>query len=341
MDEENLVMADDRQGTDADDPAEGEANRPQSGAPAGTWSEESTTPGLVPAPTLTMHRGTKDTPQAPFEAQQGQGLALALVPPQPSPESETTGLQTTLQPTADGGEVVPLVVRRAPTIPEAAAPNTPASETATAAPETATAAPETATAAPEDVDTAPETTATAAPETARVADAGDRSPDVEPGRGSQPHGPDASRPTAAPLLASELLAEDIEPTEPFTTSGRIVSVLAVLAVVPLFVLAGPTPASMTVGALLGVVAVLGVLPVGYGIRAGATLALCLAGLGLDHYLSISPPSPRFGASLGATSARARRRAPFPPRLSVVLDRKDPSRVRDHRGCGVARRDDPD
>jgi hypothetical protein len=89
-----------------------------------------------------------------------------------------------------------------------------------------------------------------------------------------------------PILASELLAEDIEPTEPYRNPLRWVAGGGCLAAIVAIGAARPTDLMhWGVAAILGIVAVLGMIPIGYRVRAVAILVIALLGIGASSLTS--------------------------------------------------------
>lgn len=82
-----------------------------------------------------------------------------------------------------------------------------------------------------------------------------------------------------PILASDLLAEDIEPTEPYRNPVRWVAGAACLVAIVALGAARPTDlVHWGIAAILGVLAVLGMIPIGYRVRAVTILAIASLGI---------------------------------------------------------------
>jgi hypothetical protein len=236
--------------------------------PLGTWSETGVAKPVMkektrPAPRLRVHRGGRAADSVE-EHTPAPGLALALAPREPLLKADETGTR----PRMSASNVVPLA------------------RAATARVEEAPAVP--------------------TPDVPRAADlVPDRSMQVQrtERRDPTPTGRTIDRePVKPPILASDLLAEDIAPTEPYRNPLRIVAVGAGLLGV--IAIGASRPSDLVhwgVAGLLGVLAVLGAVPIGYRVRALATVVVAALGIGATSLAGGSFDWVSFLLVLAATS----------------------------------------
>jgi hypothetical protein len=81
------------------------------------------------------------------------------------------------------------------------------------------------------------------------------------------------------LLASALLREDLEPTEPFAVLGRVVAiVVGALGAAATLTFGPPSPPVIGTATALGLIGLVGVLPVRYALRASLRISAAVSGL---------------------------------------------------------------
>lgn len=139
--------------------------------------------------------------------------------------------------------------------------------------------------------------------------------------------PCAAKAARPPVLASESLREDLEPTEPGRVALRIVgTTCALVGAATLLLLGNLEAVQLVLAAAFGVIALLCIAPIGYAPRACGVLGVGTLGLALDtgaRMLAGGPAeAPVLAAGIAVLSGgllfRARYRASRVARLAIAL-----------------------